>query len=187
MHGKPVTSSSVFALVAYIPGPLGAYLNELRAELVSENDLVSHLTVLPPRVLAAPEDQLAAQLETRLSKTPAFEVALGKVEIFPLTDVIFLSVEGGRGAIEEVHDELDRGDLQFDEPFEFHPHVTLAQEVEPDVLLTTYRLAQTRWEQCPHPRSFSIEKLTFVRNVNGEEWRTVSEHTLAGVNPQKKA
>jgi hypothetical protein len=44
---------NVFALVIYIPGPLGLYLDELRRDLVPDYDPHAHVSVLPPRTLAA--------------------------------------------------------------------------------------------------------------------------------------
>ena len=42
---------NVFALVVYIPGPLGVFLDELRRELVPHYNPHAHVSVLPPRPL----------------------------------------------------------------------------------------------------------------------------------------
>ena len=170
---------TVFALVAYIPGELGAFLNSLRPRLVPSCHLLSHLTILPPRATNAQEDTLVRFLDRATSRVAAFEVELGDVEIFPVTNVIYLSVLAGRGAVESIHEDLNHADLAFDEPFEFQPHITLAQDVEPERLLAVYELARQVWADCPHQDSFSVEKLTFVRNDGLDVWSTVSEHQLA--------
>ena len=43
---------NVFALVIYIPGPLGKFLDDLRRELVPSYNPHAHVSVLPPRPLA---------------------------------------------------------------------------------------------------------------------------------------
>jgi len=172
----------VFALVAYISGPLGSFLNRLRAELVPSYHLFSHLTLLPPRPVKAPERAILKHLEARISQTPVFDVELGDVEIFPVTSVIYLSVLVGRGPVESIHDHLNQRLLAFDEPFEFQPHVTLAQEVEPENLLAAYAMARQRWERWRGPRTFTVEKLTLVRNGGPDVWTTLSEYQLGCAN-----
>jgi 2'-5' RNA ligase len=168
-----------FALVAYIPGPLGSFLTRLRSELVPASRLLAHVTVLPPRVLDAPPEVLTRHLDARLRRMRAFELEPGGIEIFPLTSVIFLSLIGGRGFMEAMHEELNQGILEADELFEYHPHITLAQQVPPDQVLSAYDRACARWGQWKRPRHFPVETLTFVRNSGGAGWETVSEHTLS--------
>ena len=43
---------NVFALVIYIPDPLGRFLDDLRTELVPGCNPHAHVSVLPPRPLA---------------------------------------------------------------------------------------------------------------------------------------
>lgn len=178
-------AAAQFALVAYIPGTLGAFLNSLRDELVPSCGLLSHVTVLPPRFLQTPKEALTRQMHGRLARLTAFELELGNVEIFPLTSVVFLSVHAGRGAIEEMHDELNRGTLEADEFFDFHPHVTLAQQIPPECVIPLYDLARLRWEQWGPRRSVLVDTLTLVRNDGASGWETVSEHVLPAVNLQK--
>src|SRR5271169_3491270 len=86
---------NVFALVIYIPGPLGAFLDDLRRELVPHYNPHAHVSVLPPRSLAVDwriaADQVRAQAEIR---TP-FDVELTVLDIFRVTEVLYLEVGGG--------------------------------------------------------------------------------------------
>lgn len=182
MAGVFAPGETQFALVAYIPAPLGDFLTRLRTELVPASRLMAHVTVLPPRVLDAPADVLSRYLETRLRRMRAFELEAGNIEIFPLTSVIFLSLIGGRGAVEDMHEELNRGALEAGEWFEFHPHITLAQQVPADEVLSVYDRARTRWGQWKRSRQFPVETLTFVQNVGGRGWETVSEHNLSAAS-----
>ena len=45
---------NLYALVSYIPGALGEFLDRLREELVAGCDPHAHITALPPRPIAGP-------------------------------------------------------------------------------------------------------------------------------------
>jgi 2'-5' RNA ligase len=145
MHCPPSGAERIdsFALVCYLPGALGAFLDRLRTELVSTCVARSHVTILPPRQLVAAEAQAARQISDRVLDYPPFHVELGKVEIFPATKVIYLSLNAGGSHLEELHDSLNSNSLFFDEPYIYHPHVTLAQGIDyadvPDVRAKHHR------------------------------------------------
>jgi 2'-5' RNA ligase len=179
-NGQPVVRCcrGLFALVDYLPHPLGAYLDELRAELVPGCRLQSHVTVLPPRALSAPDEVLVEALDERLSREFTFEISIGDVEVFETTNVIYLDLRHGRDEIERLHRTLSAGAFAYDEPFLFHPHITLAQQISTADLPGKLALARERWAQYPHSRQFTLDHLTFVQNVDPHYWRTLSEHPL---------
>src|SRR5216683_2977282 len=89
-----------FALVSYLPEPLAGYLDRLRSDLVKECRAKAHLTVLPPRpLLCKPEDAFQA-LTQKLQDFHPFRVELGEIEVFPITQVIYLSVALGNAELE---------------------------------------------------------------------------------------
>src|SRR6476660_9151793 len=116
-----------FALVIYIPDPLARFLDELRLELVNGCRPRAHVTVLPPRPLP---DVEAALEEARIMSPefPPFEIEAGDVEVFPKTKVIYIGLRSGGDQMRTMHEALNTGALLFDEPYAFHPHITLAQE-----------------------------------------------------------
>jgi 2'-5' RNA ligase len=168
----------LYALVNYIPDPMGAYLNELRAELVPGCKLRSHVTLLPPRELASPPEVLIGELEKRAPFLHSFNVTIGDIEIFESTGVIYLGLRNGQHELLEMHRNLSGGIFSYEEPFEFHPHITLAQEIPADRLQECLNHAHARWHAWFHDRSFPVMNLTFVRNVNAIRWDTLSEHVL---------
>jgi 2'-5' RNA ligase len=167
-----------YALVSYIPEPLGAFLNQLRCDLVPGCRLLSHVTLLPPRLLDAPEPRIVEELASYLAQVPAFELEVGEVEIFPVTEVVYLAIRHGRQQLAEIHRLLNQGALAFDEPFEYHPHVTLAQQMPGGAVGSALEQAAADWRRWTGSHRFAVENLTFVRNVNPERWETVSEHPL---------
>src|SRR5215472_12727665 len=59
--------SPVYALVIYIPDPLGKFLDELRRELVPGCNPHAHVSVLPPRPLAVDWEE-ASQFARELAE-----------------------------------------------------------------------------------------------------------------------
>ena len=64
---------NVFALVIYIPDPLGRFLDDLRKELVPDYQPHAHVSVLPPRTLAVEWKRAAGQVRDILEGWPPFE------------------------------------------------------------------------------------------------------------------
>lgn len=176
-----------FALVGYIPDPLGAYLNRLRAELIAGCNLRSHVTILPPRMLRSGAPLLVEELSRRLLQLQPFEIELGEIEVFETTGVIFIAIQRGWTQLLEFHTILEQGVFWFEEYFPFHPHMTLAQGIDGQAFEATLEKARESWRKCPFPRSFQLGRLTLVRNVDPDRWDTISEHALgpvsAGINP----
>jgi len=160
-----------FALISYLPEPLGGFLNSLRCELVPRCQAKTHVTVLPPRPLATGVPEAAwRDLNDLLDSFPPFRVELTSIEVFPGTNVIYLSVGAGYRELEKMHAELNRGPLKFREPFEYHPHVTLAQDLKPEQVDAALAHARARWREFPYSRSFTVDRLTFVQNTAENRW-----------------
>ena len=166
-EGTPVNS---FALVSYLPDPLAGFLDRLRTELVEDCHSKAHLTVLPPRPLTCDVDSAWRALQNRLHDFQPFRVELGQPEIFPVTQVIYLSVKSGYNELKQLHSKLNTGELAFEEPFEYHPHVTLAQELEPGEVAALFEKASARWKEFSHSHSFAVDRLTFVQNTLENRW-----------------
>ena len=164
------TGINSFALVSYLPEPLSGFLDSLRAQLVRGCHSKAHLTLLPPRPIVAPTEEAWQELKRRLQDFPPFRVELLDVEVFPVTQVIYLSVGAGRPELEELHRVLNAGRLQFEEPFHYHPHVTLAQDLDASDVAGTTGIAKVRWRDFPHPHDFVVDRLTFVQNTLENCW-----------------
>jgi 2'-5' RNA ligase len=167
-----------FALVGYINGKLGDFLNSLRAELVRGCLASAHVTVLPPRPLSIDIASGERELSARLEAFSPFPIEITGVRIFPVTDVIFAEVGLGRAQLTELHEKLNVNDLHFREPHEYHPHVTLAQGVTLADLPAVYELACRRWKEELPSHRFMLEKLTFVQNTVENIWVDLAEFDL---------
>ena len=169
--------SNSFALVTYLPEPLAAFIEGIRQEAEPGCTARGHLTFLPPRPIETPVEQIRTELEVQLRSHPAFRVSLGQVHVFPVSQVVHLSVKDGWNEARRIHESLHR---LFDGPesFEYHPHVTLAQDLDRDRVAAFAEMAEVRWREYSGPRDFTVDCLTLVRNTkNG--WINLGEFPLS--------
>jgi 2'-5' RNA ligase len=172
------TRINSFALVSYLPGPLAELLDEIRHDFAPESRAKAHVTILPPRPLIefAGEtigDAVAEamdQLRVRLQEFPPFKVDLGEIEIFEGTQVIYVSIQSGFAELERMHSALNAGRVTFQEPYPYHPHVTIAQELAREDVHNAAQFARWRWSEFKHSRSIWIDRLAFVQNTVENCW-----------------
>jgi 2'-5' RNA ligase len=181
-YNESFMAALVYAAVAYVRGPVGSFVEELRREMhPSHTHADAHITILPPRTLSGSEPQAVDQLQTSCQALPAFEVAMGDVETFvPVTPTVFLRVARGAYRMRELHDKFNRDALYFKEPWPYMPHLTIAKMDTIDEAQRVLEIARQRWRAYEGPRTVRIESLTFVKGM-GERWLDVAETTLAGI------
>ncbi len=177
-RGEPINS---YALVAYIPGPLGRFLDDLRRDLVPGCLPRAHVTILPPRTLPVSAEQAWSHVWDRIHEVPPFEVRLGEVRMFDTTSVIYLDLASGRPEFDHLHAALNLGPVGCAEIFEYHPHVTLAQDLSPEEAAVVRERAREAWTTWHGPRSFSAETVTFVQNTSDNRWMDLAELSLGAV------
>jgi len=165
-----------FALVTYIPDPLASFLNELREEL-EPGGLAprAHVTLLPPRPLFAPMCDAVRQLGERLNAEPPIDIVAGEICMFPVTNVIYISLSLGAEPLTLLHGDLNREVLHFDEPFPYSPHITLAQGHMANPARRLFELARCRWAQYTESRGFRADSLVFVQNTLDNQWLDLAE------------
>jgi 2'-5' RNA ligase len=166
-----------FALVIYIPDPLARLLDELRLELVAGCRPRAHVTVLPPRPLQNVEAALKA-VRSMSPEFPPFDIELGDVEVFPKTNVIYIGLRQGEDEMRAMHEAMNTGPLAFDEPYAYHPHITLAQEFDAAETARLDTLARKRWQEYDGPRAFRAETVEFVQNTARKCWLDLADFDL---------
>jgi 2'-5' RNA ligase len=172
------TAINSFSLVAYVPQPLAGFIERLRQEIQPGCTARSHLTFLPPRLLEIPVEQIRSQLEAGLRDQPAFPVELCEVRVLPVSQVVHLSLGAGGPEAIRIHQVLHRGGLHCKELFEYHPHVTLAQDLDPANLASVTELASRRWKEYSGTRHFPVDHLTLVQNKQESGWTNLGEFSL---------
>jgi len=109
---------------------------------------------------------------------PPFDIGLTDVRLFPVSDVIYLAVGPDTDRLREMHAVLNSEGLEFAEPFEFVPHITLAQDLNPGEVSLLREVAEKRWAEYRGQRSFRVETITFVQNTEGNNWIDLGEYRL---------
>jgi 2'-5' RNA ligase len=172
----------IYALVIYIPDPLGRMLDDLRRELVPHYNPHAHVSVLPPRSLTVDWETASSQARSLAESWNPFDIELTALQVFPETKVLYLEVGQGEAELRRMHASLNSGPLAFAEPFAYHPHVTLAQEVAPDHVPELCELAKRRWAEYRGDRIFRATNAVFVQNTSGNCWADLAEYSFGAVS-----
>jgi len=170
-----------YALVTYLPDELGAFLDQMRRDLVANCKARSHLSLLPPRALQVTPHIAEAQIQHMSLTAQPFAVKIGGVAVFPRTSVVYLELECGKTEIEGLHQQLAMEALQFDEPYPFHPHVTLAQNFDLETAAERLEQARQRWQSYRGPREFLLDRVVFVQNSANNCWIDLRSFSLKGL------
>ena len=170
-----------YALVSYIPGRLGEFITNLRQDLVAGCVAQSHVSILPPRPLQVPQEMAADEIRAGLGNFGSFELEMPRIDMFKQTSVVFLDIGLGRNELLQMHEAMNKGSLYFQEPFEYHPHITLAQGMSPEELNDIYDRAVTIWKKSAPPARVVIENATFVQNTLQNVWVNLEECELRGL------
>jgi 2'-5' RNA ligase len=150
----------------------------MRQELVPDCFLRAHVTILPPRPISSPPGAAWDLVRWFAPQFAPFEVNLANVEVFPVSDVIYVNIAAGTEQLTQMHAAMNADGLCFPDAFSYHPHVTLAQNLQPDQVDELTRVARARWAECPYPKTFRVDKAVFVQNTRKSGWIDLGECRL---------
>lgn len=121
-----------------IPEPWVTQLTELRLSLgdLQGSRVPAHITILPPTPFPAGErPEVIRHLREVAKHHSPFRVTLKGSDSFrPLSQIAFLSLSEGASECANLADEVRIGPLDIEQRFPYHPHVTLAQDVDDPAL-----------------------------------------------------
>ena len=171
---------SCFAVVSYISGPLGVFVDQFQREAEPSRDVRAHVTILPPRPLRGELAAASSQIEEQSRHFGAFEIEATQVRTFRAARVIYLDVGTGAAHLRRLNRRLNSGAWRFTDPYSYHPHITLAQELPEARVPEVRTLARKRWaENRPAPR-FAIDRITLVQYTRADRWVDVAEYRIDG-------
>ena len=161
-----------YALVAYVKGPVGEFVENLRRELHPElPHFAAHLTLLPPRPLQGTENAALQVLAEVCGQVEPFEVTLGGMESFiPTTPTVYIRVAHAASMLGELHDRLNTRALAFVEEWPYIPHVTIAKMPSEQAAEQALEVARERWRRYSGRRRILLDRLTFVREDAQNCW-----------------
>ncbi len=169
-----------YALVAYLRNSAGEFVERLRRELHPDlPHLAAHLTILPPRPLHGTEASALQLLERICGQQEPFYVTLGTVETFmPVTPTIYVGITADACCMTDLHEKLNTEVLQFEEPWPYIPHLTIAKMGEEEPARSAFAVARERWHDYMGTRRILLEKLTFVREDAPNHWTDLAPVVL---------
>ena len=165
---------SQFALVSYIADPLAHFLDDLRVELTPDCNPHAHVTILPPRPLHDDLTDTVQKIAEDIRGVAPFRIELGEIEIFDGSNVVYLGLTRGATELRQLYVALNRGCLKYAEPFPYHPHITIAQNILPGQVTGMALIARERWASYRGPRGFTVSVLSLVQHVAPSIWTDVA-------------
>jgi 2'-5' RNA ligase len=179
-----------FALVTYIPEPLGSFLHLLRHNLPGEEKPEAHITLLPPRPLKAQAESVSREAQTILSRFKPFLVVLADVKVFSETNIMYLEIASGHDALQELHDALNTGLLAHEENFDFLPHLTISGPIPSHELARLRAQAKEAWEKRRGETSFEVNEVVALwQPLHGspDDWNRVWSQRLGDSGSSARA
>jgi 2'-5' RNA ligase len=170
-----------YAVIAYLPGALGRFVDELRKRLnPNYASWLAHVTWLTPRPLSLPPPEIVALLRGHCAHKEPFDVAIGGVSTFwPANGVVYLEFSSGAEQLRELHHSANTGPLSHAEPFPYVPHVTIAQDLDEAATRRAFDEASQEWRRYQGPASFRIESFFLVQQVSKTRWRNLAPIPLS--------
>ncbi|MEV7397301.1 2'-5' RNA ligase family protein [Aeromicrobium sp. NPDC092404] len=158
-----------------VPEPYGSRLRTMRASFGDPmaETVPSHVTLIPPLDYDVEQlDEVYAALERASVSIPPFAMRLRGTGTFrPVSPVVFVAVSQGISYTEMLAKALRRA-LDAPEPdFPFHPHVTIAHNLDDAGLDRAYD------ELSSFECQFSVDEFALYHHDDTVGW--VPQHTFA--------
>jgi 2'-5' RNA ligase len=142
-----------------VPAPHAAELTAWRDRFGDPlaHAIPPHITLLPPSELVCDElDRAREHLESTAAAGSPFEVHLRGTGTFrPVSPVVFVQVSRGISECELLQAAIRTGPLAREITFPFHPHVTVAHDVD-EGALDRAELVLRDWEATFTVKGFSL-------------------------------
>ena len=161
-----------------VPQPWGKQLDDARAGTGDPLApyVPSHVTLLGPTEIP---DGTLDDVETHLAQVAAdyrsFDIYLRGTGTFrPVTEVVFVTVAQGISNCEKLELSVRSGPLERELTYPYHPHVTIAQNVEPHALDTVFE------DMSNFEARFHVDGFTLYTHDNESSWRPKQRFTFGG-------
>jgi 2'-5' RNA ligase len=176
--GSPDAGDTIqIGIAVDIPEPWGGMLTRRRIEAGDPLAVPAHVTLLGPteipvRALPAVEEHLARVAATHLPFTLHLR---GTGTFRPVTQVVFVAVAAGISECELLAAAINAApELHREARFPYHPHVTVAQDVPPEVLDKAYE------DLADFSALFDVEAFTLFSHSGATRWQPRRDFRLGG-------
>lgn len=132
------SDEQVIGLVISVPEPWASQLTDRRIALGDPlgEKVPAHITLLPPTTIRnADYEDVLSHLRAVASRHHPFKLRVEGADTFrPISAVAYLKITQGFNELTALEDDLCAGVLDVPKRFPYHPHVTLAQQVDDGIL-----------------------------------------------------
>lgn len=135
----------------------------------------AHITLVPPTHVGDDLSVVEQHLAEVAAKCPSFGIRLrGTATFQPVSPVVFIGVTEGISMCELLAADARCGPLEQDLAFPYHPHVTIAHDVDADALDRAYETL------ADFDCAFEVQKFQlYVHEADGV-WRQRRTYLLTG-------
>ncbi len=164
---------STIGVAIAIPQPYADELQRYRASFgdPQATSIPTHITLVPPTEVGGTVDLIGAHLADVAKRHSAFRLRIrGTATFRPVSPVVFINVTEGISACELLADDARQGPLAQQLAFPYHPHVTIAHDVDEGALDRAYEVL------ADYDRAFEID--SFGLYVHQGVWRRVAAYPL---------
>ena len=176
---------SLLGIAITVPEPHGSELQAARARFGDPMAafIPPHITIIGPTAVSpADRPAVAAHLDAVAAQHAPFTVRLRGTGTFrPISQVAFVQVADGISACEVLELDTRTGPLEQDLRFHYHPHVTVAHELEDAAL------DEAIDELTSFDASFQVDSFDCYELAADGVWRVVRTHVLTGVGADAEA
>jgi 2'-5' RNA ligase len=159
-----------------IPEPYGTGLRDRRASYGDPQAefVPTHVTLLPPTEV---DTEVLPEVEEHLAKvagaTAPFRMLLAGTGTFlPVSPVVFVQISRGLAECEALEAKVRDGVLERDLKFPYHPHVTVAHDLdEPHLEFAMADLADYQAE-------FELDRLKLYEQCPDGNWQVLREFSF---------
>lgn len=180
---SPFADGTSVGVAIEVPSPHREWLRDLRERVGDGADaeiIPPHITLVPPVTLPTWDlTGVEKQLEKAARSVAPFTVELAGAGSFrPTSQVVYAALAQGGASCDTLQSAARQGPLELELRFDYHPHVTVAQDVPAENLDAA--------EQELRGFRAVFEASSFVLYERGPDgvWRTIRTFTLAGRAPR---
>ena len=163
-------------MVVLVPPPAAPEIVGLQRGLGSPRRVAPHVTLVPPVNVRVDqlEDALAA-VRSAAAAVPPLRLRLGPAATFwPETPVVYLAVGGDLEQLDRLRRAVGIGPLDRPAAWPFVPHVTLVEDVEPDLIPHVVRAL------AGFVAAIDVERVHVLQERDGRVWEPIADAPLGG-------
>ena len=135
----------------------------------------THITLVPPTPVDSSADEVHDHLAEVAKAHEPFRLRLrGTATFRPVSPVVFIVVTEGISACEQIAAASRRGPLDQELNFPYHPHVTIAHDLDEVSLDAAYETL------ADFDCAFDVEAFHLYVHGDDKVWRPVHSYLLGG-------